>query len=51
MQAHLKRACMLMRENVYVSACMGAKNDWVSVCLCVHPSIRFSMGMYVNIYV
>ena len=37
-QAHLKRACMWTREHVYVSACMGAKNDWVSVCLCIHPS-------------
>ena len=40
-----------MREHVYVSACVGAKNDWVSVCLCIHPSIRLSMGMYLNIYI
>ena len=50
MQAHLKRACTWTREHVYVSACVGAKNDWVSVCLCIHPSIRLSVGMYLNIY-
>ena len=51
MQAHLKRACMWTREHVYVIARVGVKNDWVSVCLCIHPSVRFSIGMYLNIYV
>ena len=50
MQAQLKRACMWTREHVYVSACEDAKNDWVSVCLCIHPSIQLSVGMYLNIY-
>ena len=27
------------------------KNDWVPVRLCIHPSIRFSIGIYLNIYV
>ena len=51
MQAQLKRACMWTREHVYISACVGAKTDWVSGCLCIHPSIRLSMGMYLNIYI
>ena len=51
MQAHLKHACMRTREHVYVSACVGAKNDWASVYLCIHPSIRLSIGMYLNIYI
>ena len=51
MQAHLKRACVWTREYVYVSACIGAKNDLVSVCLCIHPSIRLSIGMCLNIYI
>ena len=51
MHAYLKCARMLTREHVYVTACVGAKNDWVSVCLCIHPSIRFAIGMYLNIYV
>ena len=51
MQALLKRACMWTREHVYVIARVGAKNDWVSVCLCIHPSVQFSTGMYLNIYV
>ena len=50
MQAQLKRACMWTREHVFVSACVDAKNDWVSVCLCIHPSIQLSVGMYLNIY-
>ena len=50
-QAHLKRACMWTHEHMYVIACVGAKNDWVSVCLVIHPSSRFSTGMYLNIYV
>ena len=50
MQAHLKRACMWTREHVYVSACVGANNDCVCVCLYIHPSIRLSTGMYLNIY-
>ena len=36
-QAHLKRACMGTHEHVYVIAHLGAKNNWVSVCLCIHP--------------
>ena len=32
-QAHPKRACMWTRELVYVIARVGAKNDWVSVCV------------------
>ena len=51
MQAYLKRACMWTREHVYVSTCVGANNDWVSVCLCIHPSIRLSIGMFLNIYI
>ena len=51
MQAHLKRAYMWTRKHVYVSAYVGAKKDWVSVCLCIHPSIRLSIGMYLNIYI
>ena len=43
--------CMWTREHVYVIAHVGAKNDSVSVCLCIHPSTRFSIGMYLNIYV
>ena len=50
-QAHLKRACMWTREHVHVIARVGAKNDRASVCLCIHPSLRFSIGMYLNIYV
>ena len=50
-QAHLKRACMWTREHVYVIACVSAKTDWVSVCLCIHPSVRFSIARYLNIYV
>ena len=48
-QAHIKRACMWTREHMYVLARTGAKNDW-SVCLCIYPSIRYSVGMYLNIY-
>ena len=45
MQAQLKRACMWTRELLYLSVCVGAKNGWVSVCLCIHPSIRLSIGI------
>ena len=50
-QVHLKRACMWTREHVYVIARVGAKNDLASVCLCIHPSIRLAIGMFVKRYV
>ena len=51
MQVHLKRACMWKREHVYVSACVGAKNYGVYLCLSIHPPVRLFNGMYLNIYV
>ena len=50
MHTHLKPACMWTREHVYVIVRLGAKNDCVSVCLCIRPSIRFSFGIYLNVY-
>ena len=70
--ARLNRACMRMREHVYVRdcvgaikllwcppvcvfisqsrcACVGAKADRMSVCLCMHPSIWLSLHMYIDV--
>ena len=55
MQAHLKRACMLRREHVYVSACVGAKNDGVrlSVYSSLKPALHWHVfkHIYLNVAV